>query len=157
MSNRQNIMREKIALTRARQTVERFKHLQLISFENVDSSWIQVFEEPLEQFSYIDSTPTYSKPIGDSKESYLSWFEDSLSFLKEKNEWFILVPNCLLPIWANVKMTHFTKAIEELWTTSESNDFLIADKTTGNVAQMFCEEEDYEIHVGKCDITKLKK
>ncbi|MCR6098283.1 hypothetical protein HXA31_17245 [Salipaludibacillus agaradhaerens] len=54
-------------------------------------------------------------------------------------------------------MTHFTKAIEELWTTSESNDFLIADKTTGNVAQMFCEEEDYEIHVGKCDITKLKK
>ncbi|UTR16750.1 hypothetical protein MM221_09770 [Salipaludibacillus sp. LMS25] len=157
MANRQNVIREKIALMRAKETIEKFKHLELISFENFDSHWIQAFTELLKQFNLINSTPTYSKPIGDSDESYLSWFEDSLSFLKEKNQWFILVPNCLQPIWANVKVRHFTKAIEELWTISESNSFLIADKSTGNVAKIFCEEKDYEIHVGKCDITKVKK
>ena len=78
---------------------------------------MEVFEFPLKHFRKIDSEPTYSMTIGDSN-GYISWFESSLEFLKEKKEWFILVPNCPFSVWANVRVLNITKAIEELWETS---------------------------------------
>lgn len=147
---------KKIALMNAKKTLNQLSNIELIDFEDYDSRWLKLFEFPLKQFRKIDSEPTYSKPIGDTI-SYISWFESSLDFLEEKNEWFILVPNCQFPVWANVRVLNITKAIEELWETSENRDIILADKSTGSIAQIFIEEKNYEIHVGKCDITNIDK
>ncbi|KAB2494843.1 hypothetical protein F8155_08090 [Priestia endophytica] len=140
----------------ARKTLNQLSYLELIDFEDCDSHWLELFESPLKQFRRIDSEPTYIKPIGDNS-NYISWFESSLDFLKGKNEWFILVPNCSLPVWANVRVLNSTKAIEELWEKSEYRDIILADKSTGSISQIFLEEKNYEIHVGKCDITNIDK
>ncbi|WP_026678535.1 hypothetical protein [Fictibacillus gelatini] len=140
----------------AKKIINQFSYLELIEFEDDDSLWLNLFEGPLKQFRQIDSKPTYIKPIGDNKNSYISWFENSLAFLKEKKEWIILVPNCPRPIWANVRVLNFTKGIEELWEKSKFHDFIIANKSTGNIVQIFSEEKNYEIHIGECDFTKNK-
>jgi hypothetical protein len=93
--------------------------------------------------------------IGDDKNDCILWLVSSLDFLKDKEEWLILVPNCTQPVWANVRVLDFTKAIEELWETSESHEFIIADKSTGLIAQVYSEEHQYEIHVDKCDTTNI--
>jgi|GEM_PF-1817635 len=155
MTHRQKNIQEKIAFMKAKKVLEQFSNLVFIEFESSKSQWLQVFETPLEQFSLIDSKPTYSKPIGDDNEAYISWFINSLNFLEEKKEWLILVPNCPLPIWANVQVLDFTLAIGELWQTSESRNFIIADKSTGIIAQIFSEEKSYEIHIAKCDINDI--
>ena len=155
MSNQNGKIQRKIALMNAKKVVNQFSYLELINFEDYDSHWLEVFEVPLKQFRKIDSEPTYSKPIGDNKEGFISWFVSSLSFLGEKKEWFILVPNCSQPVWANVRVLKFSKAVEELWETSESRDFIIADKSMGIIAQIYCEEKNYEIHVGKCNISNI--
>lgn len=140
----------------AKKTLNQFSYIRLIDFEDDDSKWLEVFEFPLKQFRKIDSKPTYSKTIGDSND-YISWFEGSLDFLEGKKEWFILVPNCQFPVWANVKVLDNTKAIEELWETSENGDIILADKSTGSIAQIFIEEKNLEIHIGKCDSNKIDK
>ncbi|WP_433958696.1 hypothetical protein [Cytobacillus horneckiae] len=147
------IIRRKISLMNAKKVIEDFTYLKLINFEEYDSPWLELFESKLKAFRRIDSKPTYIKPIGDIENNTLLWIENSLSFFKEKKEWFIVVPKCSEPVWANVQVLDYTKAIEELWNTSESNSFLIADKSTGTVVQIFFEEKCYEIHVGKNDIT----
>ncbi|WP_212029828.1 hypothetical protein [Metabacillus lacus] len=146
----------KKALMNAKNTLILLSHIELINFEDYDSQWLKLFEFPLKQFRKIDSKPTYSKPIGDTI-CHISWFESSLEFLKEKKEWFILVPNCQFPVWANVRVLSITKAIEELWETSENRDIILADKCTGSIAQISLEENSYEIHMGKCDITNINK
>ncbi|EIT84452.1 hypothetical protein A374_15042 [Fictibacillus macauensis ZFHKF-1] len=147
---------KKIALMNAKKTLNQLSNIELIEFEDYDSRWLKLFEVPLKQFRKIDSEPTYSKPIGDTT-SYISWFESSLDFLEEKKEWFIQVPNCQFPVWANVRVMNITKAIEELWETSENRDIIVADQSTGSIAQIFIEEKNHEIHVGKCDITNIDK
>ncbi|WP_367017790.1 hypothetical protein [Priestia koreensis] len=139
-----------------KKTLNQLLNIELIDFEDYDSRWLKLFEFPLKQFRKIDSEPTYSKPIRDTI-SYISWFESSLDFLKEKKQWFILVPNCQFPVWANVEVLNSIKAIEELWETSEDRDIILGDKSTGSIAQIFIEEKNYEIHVGKCDITNTDK
>lgn len=156
MSYKNEKILKKIALMNAKQTLNQFSYIELIDFEDYDSQWLEVFEFPLKQFRKIDTEPTYSITIGDSN-GYISWFESCLEFLKGKKEWFILVPNCQFPVWANVRVLNITKAIEELWETSENRDIVIADKSTGSIAQIFIEEKKYEIHVGKCDITNIDK
>ena len=153
MSYQKEKLLKKIALMYAKKTLERFSYIELIDFEDYDSQWLEIFEFLVKQFRKIDSKPTYSKTIGDSID-YISWFESSLDFLEGKKEWFILVPNCQFPVWANVKVLDITKAIKELWATSESGEIILADKSTGSIAQIFIEGENYEIHIGKSDITK---
>jgi len=109
----------------------------------------------LRKFRKIDSKPTHSRPIGDN-DNLMSWFGSSLDFLKGKKEWFILVTSYPRPVWANVRVCDFTKALEELWEKLEYRDLIIADKSTGNIAQIFTEDKDYEIHVGKCDTTNIE-
>lgn len=147
---------KKKTLMSAKKTLIQWSYIELIDFEDYDSQWLSLFEVPLKQFRKIDSESTYSKPIGYSID-YISWFESSLDFLKNNKEWFILVPNCQFPIWANVRVLDITRAIEELWETSINRDIIIADKSTGSIAQIFLEEKNYEIHVGKCDIAKIDK
>lgn len=156
MSYRNEKILKKIALMNAKKTLNQLSYIELIDFEDYDSQWLKLFEFPLKQFRRIDSEPTYSKPIGDTI-GFISWFESSLDFLKENREWVILVPNCQFPVWANVRVFDITKAIEELWETSENRDIILADKSTGSIAQIFVEEKNYEIHVGKCDITNIDK
>lgn len=156
MSYQNEKILKKIALMNAKKTLIKLSYIELINFEDYDSQWLKLFEIPLKQFRKIDSEPTYSKHIGDTID-YISWFESSLDFLKGKKEWFILVPNSHFPVWANVKVLNITKAIEELWETSENRDIILADKSTGSIAQIFLEEKNYEIHIGKCDITKIDK
>ncbi|MDY0404822.1 hypothetical protein P5G51_004870 [Virgibacillus sp. 179-BFC.A HS] len=147
---------KKIALMNAKKTLNQLSYIELIDFEDYDPQWLELFEFPLKQFRRIDSKPTYSKPIGDTS-GFISWVESSLDFLKENKEWVILAPNCQFPVWANVRVFDTTKAIEELWETSENRDIILADKSTGSIAQIFVEEKNYEIHVGKCDITNIDK
>lgn len=118
--------------------------------------WLELFNISLKQFHKIDSKPTYTRPIGDNK-GYISWFESSLDFLKEKKEWVILVTNYPSSVWANVRVLDFTRAIEELWEKSGRQDLIIADKSTGSIVQIFSEEKDYEIHIGECDIMNVDK
>lgn len=86
----------------------------------------------------------------------MDWkFFGFFKFSNHITEYFILVPNCLEPIWANVRILNFTKFIEELWDISETNEFTIADKGTGQIVQIFSEEEYYEIHFECCDIKPI--
>lgn len=156
MSYQNEKMLKKIALMNAKKTLNQFSYIELIDFEDYNSQLLEVFGFQLKQFRKIDSEPTYSKTIGDSN-GYISWFESSLDFLKGKKEWFILVPNCQFPVWANVRVLNIRKAIEELWEKSENRDIILADKSTGSIAQIFIEEKNYEIHVGKCDISNIEK
>ncbi|MBS2970789.1 hypothetical protein J9317_18760 [Metabacillus sp. KIGAM252] len=141
----------------AKKVMQQLTYLELIDIEEHDSTWLQVFESKLKEFRRIDSKATYTKSVSDLENNTILWIENTLSFLKEKKEWLIVVPKCPEPVWANVQVLDYTKAIGELWNTSESNSFLIADKSTGTVVQMFFEEQCYEIHVGKCDITNVKE
>ncbi|MED0991921.1 hypothetical protein [Bacillus nitratireducens] len=147
-------IRRKKALISAKKVFSQFSNLELIEFENPDSEWIKLFDTALKQFRNIDSNPTFHIPIGDVKSKYILWIESSLgslSFSNHRTEYFILVPNCLEPVWANVRILNFTKSIEELWDISETNEFIIADKSTGQIAQIFSEEECYEIHFKRCN------
>ncbi len=154
MSYQNEKIQKKIALMHAKNSIKQFSNLELINFENKDSSWLALYENTLKQFRQIDSEPTYSRPIENS-DNDLSWLKNSLDFFKEKKEWLIVVPNCPLPVWANVKVLDFSKALEELWEEAESGDIIIADKSTGQVIQVFSEEKDYEIHIGKCEVTNV--
>lgn len=156
MSYQSEKILKKKALMNAKKTLVQLSNMELINFEDFDSQWLKLFEFPLKQFRKINSEPTYSKPIGDTVD-YISWFESSLEFLKEKREWFILVPNCQFPVWANVRVLNSKKAIEELWDISENCDIILADKSTGNIAQIFLDENNYEIHIGKCNIANINK
>lgn len=60
-------------------------------------------------------------------------------------------------MWANVRVLDYSKAIHELWEMSEPDNFLIADKSTGMIAKIFFEEQQYEIHIGKCSLDNIKK
>ncbi|PFY85636.1 hypothetical protein [Bacillus pseudomycoides] len=154
-------IRRKKALISAKKVFSQFSNLELIEFENPDSAWIELFDAALKKFRNVDSKPTFHIPIGDVKSKYILWIESSLgslgslSFSNHKTEYFILVPNCLEPIWANVRILNFTKSIEELWDISETNEFIIADKSTGQIAQIFSEEECYEIHFECCNTNPI--
>lgn len=138
----------------ARKTLNQLTYLEFINFEDDDSDWVELFHIPLKQFHKIGSEPTYIKPIDDN--DYISWFESSLDFLKQKKEWLIWVPNCILPVRANVRVLNFIKALEELWEVSKY-DMIIADKSTGSIAEISKEEKNYEIYVSRCDITNIDK
>ena len=152
----QNInIQKKIASINAKKMIEQYSSIELIDLEDYDSCWSELFQYSLKKFRKIDSEPTFRKHIGNDSED-ISWVENSLDFLKEKKEWFILVTNEPLPTWANVRVLNFTKAIEEFMTKQKEIDFIIADKSTGSIVQVFSEEREYEIHVGKCDISNIK-
>ncbi|QHC05737.1 hypothetical protein GRQ40_04735 [Anoxybacillus sp. PDR2] len=139
----------------AKKVLKQLLYVELIAFEQHDSHWLKIFEISLKQFRKINSKPKYLMPIRDDKNDYILWLVNSLYFFKDKEEWLILVPNCTQPVWANVRVLDFTKALEELWKTSESRSFIIADKSTGLIAQIYSEEQHYEIHVDKCDISSI--
>lgn len=148
-------IQQKIAIMNAKKVLNELLYLEVIDFEEYDSNWLKVFEISLKQFRKINSKPKYLMPIGDDKNGYVLWLVSSLDFFKDKEEWLILVPNCTQPVWANVRVLDFTKALEELWKTSESRSFIIADKSTGLIAQIYSEEQHYEIHVDKCDTSSI--
>ncbi|SCC22531.1 hypothetical protein [Bacillus wiedmannii] len=151
-------IRRKKALISAEKIISLFSNFKFIEFENPDSAWIELFDIPLKKFRKVDSKPKFCIPIGNVKSKYILWIENSLASLNFSNhitEYFILVPNCLEPIWANVRILNFTKFIEELWDISETNEFTIADKGTGQIVQIFSEEEYYEIHFECCDIKPI--
>lgn len=143
---------KKLSLINAKKTMKHLSYLDLIEFEEYDSIWLKLFEIPLKQFRKIDSEPAYSKSY-DSNLDYISWFESVIGFLKLNKEWIILVPNCQFPVWANVNVSDSTKALKELWDTSEDRDIILAVKSTGDIAQISLEEDKYEVHVAKCDMT----
>lgn len=87
---------------------------------------------------------------------YISWFVSSLDILEEKRM-VDTSAQLSIPVWANVKALDIIKAIEILWETSIIGEIILADKSTGSIVQIFIEEKNDEIHVGKCDITKLDK
>ncbi|MED2794092.1 hypothetical protein P4256_20590 [Bacillus wiedmannii] len=151
-------IRRKKALISAKKSIGQFSNLELIEFENPDSAWIELFDIALKKFRKIDSKPKFCNPIGNVKSKDILWIENSLTslnFSNHKTEYFILVPNCLEPVWANVRILNFTKFIEELWDISETNEFTIADKGTGQIVQVFSEEEYYEIHFECCNINPI--
>lgn len=145
---------KKIAVMNAENTMESLSYLSLIHFEEYDSPWLKRLEKSLKQFRKIDSEPDYSK-ANEKNLDYISWFESVLGFCKTNKEWLILVPNCQFPIWANVKVLNSTKALEELWDTSEDRDIILAVKSTGDIAQIYLEEDKYKGHVGKCDVMNI--
>ncbi|MDY7224714.1 hypothetical protein [Halalkalibacterium halodurans] len=140
-------IRRKRALMSAKKSINQLTYIKLIDFEKSDSKWIDLFRGALSDFRKIDSSPKFQKPVGDDKSSYLVWIKSSLDFLKGKENYFIPVPNGISPVWANVKILDFEKAIEELWDSSPTNEFAIADKSTGQIAQVYSEEKYYEIHI----------
>ncbi|MGD7007030.1 hypothetical protein [Metabacillus sp. 84] len=141
----QNI-KKKIAILNAKNEMNKFSFLEFFEYEMDGSVWVSQFEKTLKKFRSIDSTPLLNKEYGDSQSNNLKWIVDSLGYFKDKQELLILVPNILEPIWVNVKVISFEKSIEELLTISQTNEFTIGDKSTGRIAQLFCEEEGYEIH-----------
>ncbi|MEH7204418.1 hypothetical protein V7130_18110, partial [Bacillus safensis] len=82
--------------------INQLAYLEVIDFEDDSSQWLKLCEAVLKQFRQINSTPSDVLTITDS-ESVMAWLKNSLDFLKEKKEWFILVVNDPFPVWANVK------------------------------------------------------
>ncbi|APT48241.1 hypothetical protein BSA145_13920 [Bacillus safensis] len=135
----------------AKKKINQLAYLEVIDYEDDSSQWLKLCEEVLKQFRQINSTPYDILTITDS-ESVMAWLKNSLDFLKEKKEWFILVVNDPFPVWANVKALDFDKAIEEIWLFSENHNVIVADKVTGKIAQIYSEEKHFELHIGRCQI-----
>ncbi len=135
----------------AKKKINQLANLEVIDFEDDSSQWMNLCEAVLKQFRQINSTPSDILTITDS-ESVMDWLKNSLDFLKEKKEWFILVVNDPFPVWANVKALDFDKAIEEIWLFSENHNVIVADKVTGKIAQIYSEEKHFELHIGRCQI-----
>ncbi len=144
-------IQKKIALMNAKKKIQQLAYIEVIGFEDDASQWLKLCEAVLKQFRQIDSTPSDILTITD-KVSVMAWLKNSLDFLKEKREWFILVVNDPFPVWANVKALDFDKAIEEIWLSSENHNIIVADKATGKIAQIFSEEKHFELHIGNCAI-----
>ncbi|MCY7495166.1 hypothetical protein [Bacillus safensis] len=144
-------IQKKIALMNAKKKINQLAYLEVIDFEDDSSQWLKLCEAVLKQFRQINSTPSDILTITDS-ESVMAWLKNSLDFLKEKKEWFILVLNDPFPVWANVKALDFDKAIEEIWLFSENHNVIVADKVTGKIAQIYSEEKHFELHIGRCQI-----
>ncbi|MBU8657605.1 MULTISPECIES: hypothetical protein [Bacillus] len=144
-------IQKKIALMNAKKKINQLANLEVIDFEDDSSQWMNLCEAVLKQFRQINSTPSDILTITDS-ESVMDWLKNSLDFLKEKKEWFILVVNDPFPVWANVKALDFDKAIEEIWLFSENHNVIVADKVTGKIAQIYSEEKHFELHIGRCQI-----
>lgn len=155
MSSRNENIQTKIALMNATKKLKQLSYLEFIKFEEYDSYWLQLFDSQLKHFHKLNSIPTYSKSYENNNENIV-WLENSLDFLKNKKEWLILVINYPRPVWANVRVLNYTDALEELWESSDYHELIIADKSTGKIAQVFSEEDSYEIHIGKCEITNSR-
>ncbi|MGX9291379.1 hypothetical protein ACSLGF_09165 [Bacillus sp. A015] len=144
-------IQKKIAMMNAKKKINQLAYVELTDFEDDNSQWLNLCETVLKQFRQINSTPSDSLTITDNK-AIMAWVKNSLDFLKEKKEWFILVVNDPFPVWANVRALDFDKAIEELWEGSENHNVIVADKVTGKIAQIYSEEKHFELHIGKCEI-----
>ena len=155
MSSRNENIQTKIALMNATKKLKQLSYLEFIKFEEYDSYWLQLFDSELRRFRKINSIPTYSKSYENNKGNIV-WLENSLDSFENKKEWLILVINYPLPVWANVRVLNYTGALEELWESSDYHELIIADKSTGRIAQVFSEEDSYEIHIGKCDIANSR-
>ncbi len=140
-----SIQRKKTELV-ARTVINKLSGIKFIEFENDSSIWTDKCKNTLEQFHSLDSIPTDFIKVGKSRNEYVLWVQNTLSFFNGKKEWLILVPNCDEPIWANVLITDFNAAIASLWDTSECNEFVIVDKKSQQVAAIFNEEKGYELH-----------
>jgi hypothetical protein len=58
----------------------------------------------------------------------------------------LFVPNCYELVWANVLVSDFAQALSSLWESFECNEFIIAEKISGQVAAVFLEDNGYELH-----------
>lgn len=141
-------IKKKLAFNKARTTITNFIQVEFIAFEE-DADYLASLEDILKGFRKIGSQPTYTTKSNNP--DYMNWIEESTSFLKTIKEWVILVPNSELPVWANVRVLNFSHAIRELVNISESGEFIIADKSSGYIVQLFVEENNYEIHIGKLE------
>lgn len=151
MAYKNEKIQKKIALMNAKKKIQHLAYIEVIDFEDDTSQWLKLCETVLKQFRQIDSTPSEILTNTD-KDSIMTWLKNSLDFLKEKKEWFILIENDPFPVWANVKALDFNKAIEEIWLFSENHSIIVADKITGKIAQIFSEEKHFELHIGNCAI-----
>lgn len=155
MSSRNENIQTKIALMKAVKKLKQLSYLEFIKFEEYDSYWLQLFDSELKCFRKLNSIPTYRK-LYENSNGNIVWLENSLDFFKNKKEWLILVIDYPRPVWANVRVLNYTGALEELWESSDYHELIIADKSTDRIAQVFSEEDSYEIHIGKCDITSSR-
>jgi hypothetical protein len=140
-----NVIQRKISIINAKKSLQNLKHLKLIDFEEQGSKFVVGVEPILIEMRKIKSKPTFKKTIGESEED-LSWLQDKLLFLKDENEWLIVVPNTVyLPIWANVAVRDYNGAISEMWDIGP--EFCIAIKKESKVTQVFIEEYSIEVHI----------
>lgn len=146
--NQQKILK-KTSLLKAKAILNGLSYLKLIDFEYEESHWIELFEHPLKQFRQVDSKPSYTSAIVGSPMSTV-WLEGQLHYFKGKQEWLIAIPDCILPVWANVKVLGFTNALQEIW-TKFGYDIIVADKSEGVITQVFIENTNYEVHMWKCE------
>ncbi len=130
----------------ARGIINKISGIKLIGFEDENSLCLTNSKNVLKQLHSIDSTPVDFIKVGMARNDYIIWIQKCFDFLKDKNEWLILVPNCEEPIWANVLVTNFYDAVSSLWDISECNEFVVLDKNTQQIGAIFCEEKYYEFH-----------
>jgi hypothetical protein len=146
MTDRMNKIRRKKAELTARKIIDQLASIELINFEEENSNWIERFKPVLDQFHKIDSKPIDLISLHEPREAHLKWIHEGFDFLLGKDEWLIVVPNCDEPIWANVSVKDSSNALVSVWDLSESKEFVIANKSSGQIAAVFFEENGYEIH-----------
>ncbi len=154
MNERIHKIRRKKAELIARNVIHLIASLELIEFENENSDWIKKFGMLLNQFHKFDSKPVDSISCESSREDHIEWIQNGFDFLANTDQWLIVVPNCDEPIWANVRVTGFEKAITSIWDVSESNEFVLANKTSCQIGAIFFEEKSYDLHKMKIESTK---
>ena len=149
MNERINKIRRKKTELTARKILNQLTSIELINFEEENSNWIKKFKAVLDQFHKIDSKPIDLISLNKPREAYLKWIHKGFSFLLGKDEWLIVVPNCDEPIWANVFVKDCHDALVSVWDLAESKEFVIANKSSGQIAAVFSEENGYEFHKGQ--------
>ena len=142
------LIKRKRAEMIARKVVSQIQGLTLMHFEEENSEWVTKFQSLLKRYHQLDSKPEGFMSVSESRDGYLLWLEQGFDFLKDKEKWVIVVPNCDEPIWAEVLVNDFKIALSSLWEISDCNEFVIADKTTSQVGAVFCEDNGYELHKG---------
>lgn len=142
---RMELIRKKKHQLIARKILTQMPNITLINFEE-DNFVIETLESTLLQFYKIGAKADSKIVFGKEQVKYNTWLFNELDFFKDKKMWLIGVPNCNDAVWANVLISNFRKAILSLWTISESNEFVIADKESGQIIAVCCEETCYEIY-----------
>lgn len=146
MKTRKEIINEKKAMINATRIISSFKYIEFKRFEDRESKSINEISKVLDEFNYINSNPNYIMEKGKFKESYINWIIECLDYLREIDEWIIIIPDCKIPVWATIIVKEFENAILELWDMSKGSDIVIVSNKNLSIAVIYDEEYHYEIH-----------